>query len=109
MSDAASLGSTEARTIEFKVNAQEFAELAFETGNAMASTVWNSNVIAPMIVEDGDGARPLGTGAYVRCHGATYLLTAKHVVDAGAGGVIQHLPVPDGHYRPCDGPFASEP
>ena len=84
-------------------------ELAFETGIALAKAIWNSNVTAPMLVERDGWPEPLGTGSYLRCNGANYLLTAEHVAARGKGGVIQHLPVPDGRFRPCDGPFMTEP
>ena len=81
----------------------------------MAEFLWDYNLVTPIIVETvahpasrGTGdAELVGTGTYLRCHGASYLVTAKHVADRASEGIIQHLPVRDDTYVPFDGPFMS--
>ena len=87
--------------------------MAFETRDAMAKFLWDLNLVSPIIIEwvadpslrgTGDG-EIAGTGSYFRYRGATYLLTAKHVADRAAEGILQHLPVRDDRYAMLDGPF----
>jgi hypothetical protein len=87
--------------------------MAFETQTAMAEFLYSNNLTSPIVVEriadprlrgTGD-AEIAGTGSYFRYRGATYLLTAKHVADRAAEGLLQQLPVRDGRYAMLDGPF----